>query len=50
MFVFEIFHEEDQILPGKRHLEAVTRKLFYEKDVYVYEKSQEINCAGVFFK
>ena len=25
-------------------------ELFYEKDVYVYEKFQEINCAGDFFK
>ena len=25
-------------------------ELFYEKDVYVYEKSQENNCAGFFFK
>ena len=24
-------------------------ELFYEKDVYVYEKSQKINYAGVFF-
>ena len=40
MFAFEIFHET------KYFLESVT----YGKDVYIYEKSQEINCVGFFFK
>ena len=31
MFAFEIFHEEDQILPRKWHLEAATRSCSMKK-------------------
>ena len=43
MSAFEIFHSE--VTFRSSHPE-----LFYEKDIYFYEKSQEINCAGVFLK
>ena len=49
MFAFEIFHDEDQILPLKWHLDAVTQS--WMKKMFMSMKSlKEINCPGVFFK
>ena len=49
MFDVEIFHDEDQILPWKWHLDAVTQN--WMKKMFMSMKSlKEINCPGVFFK
>ena len=49
MFDVEIFHDEDQILPWKWYLDAVTQN--WMKKMFMSMKSlKEINCPGVFFK